>query len=561
MRTCNKLCAAAVLAAATAVAGAGELSLDGSVRKIWDQADHNAFTDLVRFDGDWYCAFREGSDHAASLDGTLRVIGSTDNGANWSSVATFSNPTADLRDAMLNVTAGGQLMLSGATWTSAQAVTHRTYAWFSSDGVNWTGSTQIGQDNAWLWKPVFHGGKGYCAARIMDTQDLRLYEDADGDGLNWTVKSTDISSLAGGEAAIVFTDSGTAYMLHREGGGSNDGELGVATAPYDSWTFTASGTDIGGPDMIQTYDGRLLAATRLYGSERTSLSWVDASSGKITEDLTLPSGGDCSYAGMVWHEDQLWVSYYSSHEGKASIYLAKVNYDPDPVRGAVCAHYGAADPVNDEDWALNDGGGGGVSVGAVSNDLGTGLDAWKADDNSTASNTRIGYEATLSRRQQEAALTEGWVLRAKLRIVDAPDAADSSVFVDFAYNHPDYDKKWFYMKLGAEADGDPIISLYDLSDLVLAGAGGGYHLYEFVYDPDTGTADLFVDGVEKVSNFAGRDNSGYDLNRILWGANGSASTGHANYNLIELEILPEPGALAFLAVGAALALARRRRRH
>lgn len=27
---------------------------------------------------------------------------------------------------------------------------------------------------------------------------------------------------------------------------------------------------------------------------------------------------------MVWYEHLLWVSYYSSHEGKAAIYLARV---------------------------------------------------------------------------------------------------------------------------------------------------------------------------------------------------------------------------------------------
>ena len=40
--------------------------------------------------------------------------------------------------------------------------------------------------------------------------------------------------------------------------------------------------------------------------------------------LTFPSGGDTSYPGFVWHEGLLWMSYYSSHEGKTSIYLAKV---------------------------------------------------------------------------------------------------------------------------------------------------------------------------------------------------------------------------------------------
>jgi hypothetical protein len=40
--------------------------------------------------------------------------------------------------------------------------------------------------------------------------------------------------------------------------------------------------------------------------------------------FTLPSGGDTSYPGMVWHDGLLWMSYYSSHEGKASIYLARI---------------------------------------------------------------------------------------------------------------------------------------------------------------------------------------------------------------------------------------------
>ena len=35
-------------------------------------------------------------------------------------------------------------------------------------------------------------------------------------------------------------------------------------------------------------------------------------------------GGDTSYPGLLWHDGVLWVSYYSSHEGKTSIYLARV---------------------------------------------------------------------------------------------------------------------------------------------------------------------------------------------------------------------------------------------
>ena len=81
--------------------------------------------------------------------------------------------------------------------------------------------------------------------------------------------------------------------------------------------------------MILIPDGRFLAAVRLYETEnwhpaRTLLCLIDPHSGKLTEELTLPSGGDTSYAGMAIHDGFLWVSYYSSHEGKTSIYLAQV---------------------------------------------------------------------------------------------------------------------------------------------------------------------------------------------------------------------------------------------
>jgi len=48
--------------------------------------------------------------------------------------------------------------------------------------------------------------------------------------------------------------------------------------------------------------------------------------GKATLLLTFPSGGDNSYPGFVVKGKELWVSYYSGHEGRTSIYLAKLKY-------------------------------------------------------------------------------------------------------------------------------------------------------------------------------------------------------------------------------------------
>jgi hypothetical protein len=50
--------------------------------------------------------------------------------------------------------------------------------------------------------------------------------------------------------------------------------------------------------------------------------------------LTVPSGGDCSYPGLAWHDGLLWMSYYSSHEGKSSIYLARIRLTAAAAPGA-----------------------------------------------------------------------------------------------------------------------------------------------------------------------------------------------------------------------------------
>jgi hypothetical protein len=101
--------------------------------------------------------------------------------------------------------------------------------------------------------------------------------------------------------------------------------LGTALAPYQEWTWKDLGVHLGGPNCMRLPDGRFLAAGRiLSGGAHTGLAWLDVEKGRLEEFLKLPSGGDTSYPGLVFHEGLLWVSYYSSHEGKTSVYLAKV---------------------------------------------------------------------------------------------------------------------------------------------------------------------------------------------------------------------------------------------
>ena len=91
------------------------------------------------------------------------------------------------------------------------------------------------------------------------------------------------------------------------------------------WTWKETSSPIGGPELLLLPNGRLLAAGGRYeGGAHTSLMWLDPATGKLDEFLKLPSGGDNSYPRLVPHEGLLWMSCYSSHEKRTSIYLAKI---------------------------------------------------------------------------------------------------------------------------------------------------------------------------------------------------------------------------------------------
>jgi hypothetical protein len=301
-----------------------------SVRKIWDEAAHNAFTDLVRFDSRWYCVFREGAAHV-SADGAIRVLTSAD-GEKWETAAVIRSAEGDLRDPKICVTPGKELMLTGAeAIRKGSDVRHQTYVWFSTDGKSWGERVRIGDPDYWLWRVTWHKSKaygvGYATRRDGERDPLRLYQSTDGKEFE-RLKDKLFDQGAPNETSLIFLEDDTCYCLLRRDGTPNNALLGTASPPYTEWDWKDLGKRIGGPHMVRLPDGRIVAAVRLLdGKARTSLCWLDPKAGTLDEFVKLPSGGDTSYAGLVWHDERLWVSYYSSHEGKTSIYLAKVRLD------------------------------------------------------------------------------------------------------------------------------------------------------------------------------------------------------------------------------------------
>ena len=296
-----------------------------SVKKIWDKAPHNAFTDLVRHDGQWLCVFREGQKHV-SPDGALRVIGSKD-GEAWESYALIKSAVGDLRDAKISHKPDGTLVLSGASALHDQSKhRHQSYVWESKDGKTWGEAIPVGEPDYWLWRTTWHGGSSYGVGYFTKRGERRAKLYKSSDGRAFTVLVEDLYRDGNpNESTIAFEPDGTARCLMRREEGTQSGLIGTAKAPYTKWEWKDLGVRIGGPNLIRLPDGRWVAVTRRHdGSVRTSVAILDPDKGTLTEKLVLPSAGDSSYAGLVWHENQLWVSYYSTHEKKTNIYLAKV---------------------------------------------------------------------------------------------------------------------------------------------------------------------------------------------------------------------------------------------
>lgn len=301
-----------------------------SVERIWDRAPHNAFTDLIRFDGRWVCAFREAPAHKGGVkDSRIRVLASNDAKA-WESVGELADPRGDIRDAKMAVLPDGRLMLLTATQLFDQSKqSHQSIAFYTRDLNSWEGPVDVGEPSIWLWGIKFHDGAGYSIGySTRDARFVRLYRTPDGVRFEPIVEKLDIPAPYPNESAMVFDTDGTARVLLRCD--PDPAFIGSARPPYTDWTWTQCTARVGGPALTRTPDGRLLGAGRLYQPKRrTSLFWIDEKTGAITECLTFPSGGDTSYPGLAWHDGVLHVSYYSTHENKkSSIYFARVKVPP-----------------------------------------------------------------------------------------------------------------------------------------------------------------------------------------------------------------------------------------
>jgi len=318
-----------------------------SVRQVFRDGNHNAFTDLCRFRGQFYLTFRTCPDgHGIFPSSCIRVLSSED-AVRWREVYCFSVPHRDVRDPHFLIFQDKLFVYTGTWLCDLSRVgrhdinDHLGYAVWTHDGVSWNEPQFLeGTYGHYIWRAASFGDKAYLCGRrkyaFTETQDAgdggALTQSAlleSEDGLVWRFRSL-FTEEYGDETAFLFEQDGTILAIHRTGG-DRPAQICRSHPPYSKWRRIQLDRYICGP-LLAKWGERYLVAGRhktTYAEARTVVYWLVDD--RLIEAAVLPSGGDNSYPGFVALSDTKGLlSYYSSHEGSgdhtppSNIYLAEL---------------------------------------------------------------------------------------------------------------------------------------------------------------------------------------------------------------------------------------------
>lgn len=314
-----------------------------NVRRVFHNGEHNAFTDLVRFEGRYYLTFRSCPDgHMVHPTASILILASDDL-QSWQPVHQFRVEKRDTRDPHFLIFKDRLFVYTG-TWYSGDTTIppaqydlnlHLGYAAWSDDGTAWHSPVLLeGTFGHYIWRAAVHGDKAYLCGRRKKGFDVRPKGEGpevesalleSDDGLIWRTKAL-FQETRGDETAFVFEPDGSVLAIGRRG--SDPAQILRSHPPYTNWDRRDLDRYVGGP-LLTRWGGRWLVGGRKSTDRgpKTSLCWLTGDD--LHEFAELPSAGDNSYPGFLeLTPTTAVVSWYSSHEqdegGKpiTAIYMA-----------------------------------------------------------------------------------------------------------------------------------------------------------------------------------------------------------------------------------------------
>lgn len=343
----------AILVAAPAIAPAAPAVRVENIRRVFHNGEHNAFTDLIRWRGQFWLTFRSSPEgHGVFASGSVIILTSAD-AKSWRQVHRFSVEGRDTRDPHFLIFKDRLFVYTGAAYVGKEKIrgtewnAHYGYATSTADGVSWTAAQPLeGTYGHYVWRAAAFGDRAYLIGRRWQghmpasgratMQNALLESD---DGLRWRFRSL-IQETDGNETALLFEPDGTLLALCRTS--ADHAVLARSRPPYETWSRLQLDGYLGGPMLARWGDQYLVGGRRRLpapptekgpGQGITTLLWLTGA--RLEKTVELPSGGDNSYPGFVALDDRRGLlSWYSTHEKDAAgkpitaIYLADVVRNP-----------------------------------------------------------------------------------------------------------------------------------------------------------------------------------------------------------------------------------------
>ena len=302
------------------------LSKQSSDKLIWKGDSHAAFTALVQYQDNLYCAFRNANMHAdiSGKDcGVIKIIKSS-NGEKWEDFLSFKEDGYDLRDPQLSVTPTGKMMLltEKVKYENGKAVTRNSCVSFIKSNGEFTPLQNVNFDVCqnwnWIWNVewIDDVAYGFCYAPffgMVKSKDGVVYELVESLKLDRNPTEASIIKLNRNELLAIVRSDGPAY-------------LGIYNLKSQKWQWSDCDEEIACPKLIAS-KGKIYVAGRSYKSGvKTSVYKFNKRKKKLICIYQVSGGKDCSYPGIVCHRKQFYLSYYKGDVSSSDIYLAKFYY-------------------------------------------------------------------------------------------------------------------------------------------------------------------------------------------------------------------------------------------
>lgn len=320
----------------------------GETKLLWHHAvdpqpaEHNAFTDIARWNDSYWLCFRNG-EHHVSMDGTIQIMRSDDM-KTWTPV-TVIRTQGDDRDPHLTVT-DDRLYCYFGVWDTAfgegtkppDRHQVRSHVSWTDNGKDWSKVHACWEPGWWMWRVrEFDGvlyGAAYTAVRPRpDMRETLLLKSTN--GYTWEKVSMVTNKGSAGESDFWIDDEGRMTLVTR-----TEKNAWIYRSTDDTFTEW-DGHELEGmvhAPVAAFWNDRIFLAGRDKGDDGKSITRVwELNDGAIDRLFVMPSAGDTSYCGLIPNPNapkdgppQLFISWYSQHasEGRdAKVFVGELSIE------------------------------------------------------------------------------------------------------------------------------------------------------------------------------------------------------------------------------------------